>query len=208
MPSISSEPNPDALRVTVPNILTLIRLLLVPCFIAASVRGMFAVAFILFVSAALTDILDGMIARSFNQHSRIGALLDPAADKMMMLAGYLFYTLSSRLALRIPGWLTFLILVRDFTIVTFAYLLYTRIRVKRFPPSIAGKMATLLQAAALGGTIGVNAFGKVLLPLTLALFRVALVVTLYSSWDYLRRGQRLLDDGLAAARLDGAGVAS
>jgi cardiolipin synthase len=183
---------------TIPNILTLIRLLLVPCFIAASVRGMFTAAFVLFVGAAATDILDGMIARRLNQRSRIGALLDPAADKTMMLAGYLFYTLSNRPLLRIPGWLTFLVLVRDFMIVTFAYLLYTRVRVKRFPPSIAGKMATLLQAAALGGTIGVNAFGTVLLPLTQVLFRVALVVTLYSSWDYLRRGERLLDDGLAA----------
>jgi cardiolipin synthase len=193
---------------TIPNILTLIRLLLVPCFIAVSVRGMFTVAFVLFVSAALTDILDGMIARRLNQRSRIGALLDPAADKTMMLAGYLFYTLSNRPLLRIPGWLTALVLVRDLMIVTFAYLLYTRVRVKRFPPSIAGKMATLLQAAALGGTIGVNAFGTVLLPLTQVLFRVALAVTLYSSWDYLRRGERLLDNGLAAARLDGAGVAS
>ncbi|MGZ8832616.1 MAG: CDP-alcohol phosphatidyltransferase family protein [Thermoanaerobaculia bacterium] len=193
---------------TIPNILTLIRLLLVPCFIAASVRGMFTAAFVLFVSAAATDILDGMIARRLNQGSRIGALLDPAADKTMMLAGYLFYTLSNRPLLRVPGWLTFLVLVRDFMIVTFAYLLYTRVHVKRFPPSIAGKTSTLLQAAALAGTIGVNAFGTVLLPLTQVLLRVALVVTLYSSWDYLRRGERLLDGGLAAARLDGAGVDS
>ncbi|MGZ5475987.1 MAG: CDP-alcohol phosphatidyltransferase family protein [Thermoanaerobaculia bacterium] len=193
---------------TIPNILTLIRLLLVPCFIAASVRGMFTAAFVLFVSAAATDILDGMIARRLNQGSRIGALLDPAADKTMMLAGYLFYTLSNRPLLRVPGWLTFLVLVRDFMIVTFAYLLYTRVHVKRFPPSIAGKTSTLLQAAALAGTIGVNAFGTVLLPLTQVLLRVALVVTLYSSWDYLRRGERLLDGGVAAARLDGAGVDS
>ncbi|MGZ8797984.1 MAG: CDP-alcohol phosphatidyltransferase family protein [Thermoanaerobaculia bacterium] len=176
---------------TIPNILTLIRLLLVPCFIATSVRGMFTAAFVLFVSAAATDILDGMIARRLNQGSRIGALLDPAADKTMMLAGYLFYTLSNRPLLRVPGWLTFLVLVRDFMIVTFAYLLYTRVHVKRFPPSIAGKTSTLLQAAALAGTIGVNAFGTVLLPLTQVLLRVALVVTLYSSWDYLRRGERL-----------------
>ncbi|HEV8660536.1 MAG TPA: CDP-alcohol phosphatidyltransferase family protein [Thermoanaerobaculia bacterium] len=193
---------------TIPNLLTLLRLLLVPFFIAASIRGMFTVAFVLLMSAAATDILDGMIARRFNQRSRLGAVLDPAADKTMMISGYLFYTFSNEPLLRIPGWLTFVVLIRDFLIIMFAYLLYTRVRVKRFPPSIAGKASTVLQAATLGTTIGVNAFVPSLLWLAEALFRIALVVTLYSSWDYLRRGERLLYDGLAAARLDGAAVAS
>jgi cardiolipin synthase len=193
---------------TIPNLLTLLRLLLVPFFIAASVRGNFTAAFVIFISAAATDVLDGMIARRFNQRSRLGALLDPAADKTMMVSGFVFYTLSNRLQLRIPGWLTSIVFARDFLIMTFAYLLYTRARVKHFPPSIAGKASTVLQASALGATIGVNSFVPQLAWLAQLLFRVALVVTLYSSWDYLRRGKRLLEDGLAASRLDGAGVAS
>ncbi|MGZ7079497.1 MAG: CDP-alcohol phosphatidyltransferase family protein, partial [Thermoanaerobaculia bacterium] len=76
---------------TVPNLITLLRILLIPFFLYASTRGAFTVAFIIFVSAALTDIFDGYIARRFNQRSRIGALLDPAADKTMMICGYLFY---------------------------------------------------------------------------------------------------------------------
>src|SRR5439155_17089642 len=132
----------------------------------------------------------------------------PAADKAMMFCGYLFYTFSNNPLLRIPGWLTFVVFIRDFLIIMFAYLLYTRVRVKRFPPSIAGKASTVLQAATLGTTIGVNAFVPSLRWLAEALFRVALLVTLYSSWDYLRRGKRLLYDGLAASRLDGPAVAS
>ncbi|HEX9163422.1 MAG TPA: CDP-alcohol phosphatidyltransferase family protein [Thermoanaerobaculia bacterium] len=193
---------------TVPNILTLLRLLLVPVFIAASIREHFTLAFVLFVSAAATDILDGMIARRFNQKSRIGAIFDPAADKTMMISGYLFYTLSNRPLLRIPGWLTFVVFIRDFSIILVAYLLYTRVHVKRFPPSVAGKASTVLQAFTLGTVIGVNSFVPQLLWLAHLLFRVALLVTLYSSWDYLRRGERLLYDGLEAARLDGATVAS
>jgi phosphatidylglycerophosphate synthase len=119
-----------------------------------------------------------------------------------------YYTLSNRPLLRIPGWLTFVVLIRDFLILTFAYLLYTRVRVKKFPPSVAGKASTVLQAITLGAAIGVNAFGPRLLPFAEVMFRLALVVTLYSAWDYLRRGERLLYDGLAAARLDGAGVTS
>ena len=193
---------------TIPNLLTLLRLILVPFFIAASFRGMFTVAFVLFISAAATDILDGVIARRFNQHSRLGALLDPAVDKTMMISGYLFYTFANLPLVRIPGWLTFVVFIRDFLILLVAYMLYTRVRVKRFPPSIAGKASTVLQAATLGTVIGVNSFVPSLIWLARMLFRLALVVTLYSSWDYLRRGERLLYDGLAAARLDGAGVGS
>jgi cardiolipin synthase (CMP-forming) len=194
---------------TIPNLLTLLRLFMVPFFLAASFQRMYTVAFILFVTAAVTDIFDGMIARRFNQRSRLGALLDPAADKTIMVSGYIFYTFARDLPIvTLPGWLTFVVLIRDFLILMFAYLLYTRIRVKRFPPSWAGKTSTVLQAVTLGFEIGVNAFVPGLLWAARILFHVALVVTLYSSWDYLRRGERLLYDGLAAAHLDGAGVAS
>src|SRR3954467_15361436 len=116
---------------TVPNLLTLLRLFLVPCFLVASFNDRFTLAFVLFVTAAVTDIFDGMIARRFNQRSRLGAILDPAADKTMLVCGYLFYTLYDHLPLvRIPGWLTFTVFIRDFLIICFAYLVWTRLDVK------------------------------------------------------------------------------
>ncbi|HEX3579371.1 MAG TPA: CDP-alcohol phosphatidyltransferase family protein, partial [Thermoanaerobaculia bacterium] len=78
---------------TIPNALTLLRLFAVPVFIYASFRGEYRIAFFIFAGAAVTDFLDGVIARRFNQRSRLGAILDPAADKTMMVCGYLFYTL-------------------------------------------------------------------------------------------------------------------
>jgi CDP-diacylglycerol--glycerol-3-phosphate 3-phosphatidyltransferase len=169
-------------------------------FIYASIKGDFTAAFILFVGAAFTDMFDGMIARRFNQRSRLGAILDPIADKTMLVCGYVFYTLYDNVPLvRIPGWLTFAVFIRDFLIALFAYLVWTRVHVTRFPPSWAGKLSTVLQAATLGVTIGVNAFVPSLLWLAQLLFRVALVVTLYSAWDYLRRGKRMLEEGFAAA---------
>jgi cardiolipin synthase (CMP-forming) len=178
---------------TIPNIITIGRLFLVPCFIAASVQRMYTAAFIIFVSAAVTDILDGMIARRLNQRSRLGALLDPAADKLLMVSGYVFYTLSSDLPLvRIPTWLTFVVFIRDFLIALFAYLLYTRLHIKQFPPLWPGKISTVLQAVTLGCVIAVNGFGPVLLPLAEALFRVALVMTLFAAWIYMRRSARWL----------------
>jgi cardiolipin synthase len=177
--------------VTIPNILTLARLIAVPVFLGASVRGEFMFAFVLFVLAAFTDIVDGFIARRLNQRSKLGALFDPAADKTMMVCGYLFFTFSSTPRYQIPVWLTSSILVRDFFILVFAYLFYTRVHVKRFPPSWAGKASTLLQAITLAWFIGANAF-QFVTGFEDILLRVTVFVTLFSGWDYLRRGDRLL----------------
>ena len=184
---------------TIPNLLTLLRLIIVPFFLVASMRGMFVLALGLFVTAAVTDVFDGFIARRLNQRSRLGAILDPGADKIMMICGYLFYTFGDGVGVRIPTWLTFVIFIRDFLIITFAYLLYTRISVRRFPPSPAGKASTLLQAINLAATIAANGAIPQLRPALDILFRVTLVVTLFSAWDYLRRGERLLEDGVRAS---------
>lgn len=190
-------PQASGFQLTIPNLLTLLRVALIPFFLLASFWSMFLLAFVLFVTAAVTDIADGFIARRLNQRSRLGAILDPAADKTMMIFGYLYYTLAPNVAMRIPGWLTFVVLIRDFFIILIAYLLYTRVRVKRFPPSWAGKTSTVLQAVTLGAAIAVDAFGPVLVGPAELLFRVAVVVTLYSAADYLRRGKQMLLESAA-----------
>ena len=124
-----------------PNLLTLLRLFLVPCFLAASMQGMYTVALAIFITAAVTYIFDGSLARRLNVRSRLGALLDPAADKTLMICGFLYYTFAARTpVVRIPGWLTFTVFIRDFLILFFAYLMYTRVQIKRFPPSVPGKI--------------------------------------------------------------------
>jgi cardiolipin synthase len=178
---------------TIPNIISLARLLLVPCFIFASMRGMYTTAFVLFVSAAVTDSLDGMVARRWNMRSTLGAVLDPAADKILMVCGFLYYTFAHTVPdVRIPGWLTFSVFIRDFLIVTFAYLMYTRVHVSRFPPTALGKSSTVLQAIALGATIAANAFLPVLIPAMPIIFRASMLMTLISGWHYMYRARRIL----------------
>jgi cardiolipin synthase len=179
----------------IPNILTIARFLLVPCFLIASTRGWYLAAFVLFVTAAVTDIFDGMIARRLNVRSRLGALLDPAADKTLMVCGFIYYTYARRLpVLAIPGWLTFAVFIRDFLIVFTAYLMYTRVRITRFPPSAAGKASTVLQAVTLATVMAVNAFLPRFVQAAEVLFRVSLLITLYSGWGYLRRAAMLLEE--------------
>ena len=177
----------------IPNILTILRLVLVPCFLGASMQGMYTVALVIFVSAAVTDALDGWIARHFNVRSRFGAIMDPAADKTLMVCGFLYYTFASKLpVLGIPGWLTFTVFIRDFLIAMFAYLMYTRIHVTRFPPSIAGKVSTVLQAITLASAIAANAFLPMLKPYVEMLFQASLLMTLFSGWGYMRRAALML----------------
>jgi cardiolipin synthase (CMP-forming) len=177
-----------------PNILTAARFVLVPCFLLASMQHRYAIALVIFVTAAVTDILDGMIARRMNLKSRLGALLDPAADKTLMVCGFLYYTFADGLRMAIPGWLTFAVFIRDFLIVFTAYLMWTRVQVTRFPPSAAGKASTVLQAIALAVVVAVNAFLPWLAGAVEVLFRISLLVTLYSGWGYLRRAALLLQE--------------
>ncbi|MEO8382375.1 MAG: CDP-alcohol phosphatidyltransferase family protein [Acidobacteriota bacterium] len=184
----------------IPNILTILRLFLVPCFLWASFERMFVTAFAIFLSAAVTDILDGMIARRLNVRSRLGALLDPAADKTLMVSAFLFYTFASRLpALGFPGWLTFTVFIRDFLIGAFAYLMYTRVNISRFPPSPAGKASTVLQAVTIAVVIAANAFAPGLVRFAEILFRVSLFMTLFSAWGYMRRAAFLLREQPASS---------
>lgn len=174
--------------VTIPNLLTLVRFCLIPVFVVASLKGAFTIAFFTFVFAGLTDAVDGWIARKLNQQSRIGALLDPAADKIMMISGYVVFTIPRIAEYQLPMYVTFTVFARDVCIVLFAYLLFTRVRVSRFPPSIPGKISTVCQVVALSVTIAANTF---LAPLAVPLYELALnvcfVVTLYSGFDYLRK---------------------
>lgn len=157
-------------------------------------------ACVLFVVAASTDSLDGMIARRWNMHSKLGALLDPAADKTLMVCGVLYYTFAHNIpVIRLPSWLTFTVFIRDFLIVSFAYLMYTRVNVSRFPPSIYGKISTILQMLVLALTIAANAFAPWLGPALAVLFRVSMLMTLVSGWHYMNRARKILDELSPAA---------
>lgn len=108
---------------TAPNLITLARLVLVPVMAWLLLDGRYAAALVVFVSAAVSDVLDGYLARRFHQQSYIGAVLDPAADKLMVLttAGTLTW-----LEL-LPIWVTVAVIARDAVIVS-GFLAYRWLR--------------------------------------------------------------------------------
>ncbi len=125
------------------NILTLGRLILVPFFLAFFILRAFPIAFVIFAVASFTDLIDGTIARLSNTHSQFGALLDPIADKLLMITA--FSCLVSVRAL--PLWILVLVILRDAMIMGgIALLKILKIDVK-YEPTISSKLTTLSQIA-------------------------------------------------------------
>ena len=98
---------------TIPNIITLVRLFLVPAVVWAMLAGEMRLALYGFVAAGVSDAIDGFIARQFNQRSRLGAWLDPLADKLLLVSVFVVLGLKAEL----PLWLVILAVSRDAVIV-------------------------------------------------------------------------------------------
>jgi len=128
---------------TIPNLFTVMRILLTPGFVIAFVDRRFDLAWLLFAVAGLTDALDGLLARILKQRSMFGAMLDPLADKILLVTSYICLALQTW----IPGWLTVLVVSRDVFIVGgLALLQYSGVDVKRgIHPVWVSKCATLAQ---------------------------------------------------------------
>lgn len=126
---------------TIPNLLTLSRMILTVFFFSAGLQDEWTWALWLYAVAALTDMIDGTMARLLNQKSRVGAFLDPMADKLMMLGGVTLLTLQDIM----PWWLTALIIGRDLIIVFGVFYLPHRGIEIEYRPTILSKLTTLLQ---------------------------------------------------------------
>jgi cardiolipin synthase len=128
-----------------PNILTLLRIAMVPVFVVAHAAGHARLALALFAAAAVTDGLDGLLARALHRRTELGGMLDPAADKLLALAALWTLTLAGRL----PPWLAGLVLVRDLGIAAAVAALRTRGHPVPVAPTRLGKYATFLLALTL-----------------------------------------------------------
>jgi cardiolipin synthase (CMP-forming) len=127
------------------NQLTLLRMLLIPAFVILVVYGHLGWALVVFVTAGVTDALDGLIARWSGQKTSLGAWLDPMADKLLLVTTFIVLTLPNlNLANRLPIWLTVLIISRDVGIVLTVAIVNLAIGPRTFRPSIFGKIATAI----------------------------------------------------------------
>src|SRR5438128_9531013 len=127
------------------NQLTLLRMLLIPAFVILGVYGYLGWALFVFVTAGVTDGLDGLIARRSGQKTRLGAWLDPMADKLLLVTTFVVLTLPGLdLANPLPIWLTVLIISRDVVIVLTVAIINLAVGPRTFRPSMFGKTATAI----------------------------------------------------------------
>ena len=131
---------------TYANQLTILRMAFVPVFLILVAYGHPQGSLAVFVAAGLTDLLDGFIARNFGQNSTLGELLDPIADKFLLVSSFLALTVQKEVfELRIPLWLTITAISRDVLLLSGGLAIRLTLGKHRFPPSIFGKATTVLQ---------------------------------------------------------------
>lgn len=148
------------LVVTLPNALTLLRILAVPFFGIFVWYGRMSWAFAIFVLAGVTDLLDGWVARVLNQRSSLGAILDPAADKLLMTTAFVLMAIPQpHLVVTIPVWVSILGITRDVVITFVALMSAGRFEVHRFSPSILGKVTTGTEVVVVALALLLNALG-------------------------------------------------
>ena len=174
----------------IPNLLTLSRLILVPVVLRAIWVQDFGWALLWSAIAGVTDALDGFLARRLHAPSRIGAYLDPVADKLLLSGSYLVFGLRGL----IPLWITAIVFGRDLLILTFAGLAFLFTNSRDFPPTIWGKLSTIIQ---IGTVLTVLVSGLLQWGRPLVFFALACVVvaTSWSAVHYMYLGVRIFRGG-------------
>ena len=168
-----------------PNSLTVLRILLIPFFVGFLIYGYYGRALTTLIVAGTTDILDGVIARMANQRTKLGAYLDPLADKLLLTSA--FVTLSYLHV--VPVWTAIVVVSRDLIIVAGTLLLYMTATPIEVMPTVLGKGSTLTQLVYVVLALVFIYLQKDVRPLA-PLLVVMLALTVVSGLQYVYRGIR------------------
>ena len=176
------------------NKLSIFRILLTPFFVLCLVyytppnEWLRYTALGIFVVGVVTDAVDGYLARAMAQSTQLGTILDPLADKLLLITAYLSLALISTLpqTYKLPAWVPILVVSRDVIIVVGSLVIYLVAGVFEIIPSRLGKAATFAQMVTVICALAGHPFLRVMLP-------TMVVLTIVSGIGYLRRGNRLLN---------------
>lgn len=176
-----THPEPGKRRVSIPNIITLGRILLVPVIIWAIASNQMEIAFAIFVIAGVSDAVDGFLAKRFNMASELGALLDPLADKALLVS--IFVTLGILGA--VPIWLVILVVSRDIMIVGAVIVSWLFNKPVPMKPLLVSKLNTGAQVAFAALVLAALAFEFDSSPYEALLMAAIAILTLVSVSFYL-----------------------
>ena len=138
--------------ITLPNLLTFLRMALIPVFASLLFYGYAAWALVVFLAAGISDGVDGFLARRFHQETELGTIIDPIADKLLMTTAFIGLTLPNVMQpvrhLPVPFWVTAAVIGRDVLILTVAAAINIMTGFRGFKPSWLGKLSTFVQVVA------------------------------------------------------------
>ena len=165
---------------TAPNLVTLLRLLLAPFVAFAILNGLYRRAIVLFFVAGITDVIDGLLARRMGESTRVGAYLDPIADKALLVSIYVTLGFSNHL----PAWLVIAVVSRDIVIIGAFILSWMLSRPVPVYPLLVSKANTLSQIVLAGLVLAELGLGLGLEPLVGILIWVTGALTILSAAAY------------------------
>jgi cardiolipin synthase (CMP-forming) len=193
-PAFGAGPHSRAgIHLSIPNLITLGRILLVPIVVWAIASGAMWIAFVLFLAAGLSDAVDGYLAKRFHMTTELGAYLDPLADKTLIVSIYITLGINGL----IPGWLVILVVSRDIMIVgavMLSWLVGTPVKVKPLLVSKLNTAAQIVFACVVLGTLG---FAYPLPKVSLLLMAVVAALTLLSVAAYVAEWVRHINSTTA-----------
>ncbi len=177
------------------NKISIGRILLIPFFIGSIVyyknEGSLTsyLPFIIFSIAVISDGLDGFIARKFNQKTEFGTIIDPVADKLLLITAFIALSLSSNIPphLRLPPWLPIIVISRDIIIVLGSVIIHFIRGTVQIIPTALGKITTFFQMATILAVL-------IKFPYSFIIWQAAGAFTVISGINYIIRGSRLLGE--------------
>ena len=176
------------LELNLPNLITLGRLLSVPLAVWLIIEARYGVAFWIFVAAGISEALDGYIAKRFDRRTRLGALLDPIADKALLVGVYVTLGIAGQL----PHWLVILVVLRDVLILGGFALIQATTAPQHLGPLFVSKVNTSVQIALVGFVLARLGLGIDEGTVTPILIAAAALTTVLSGLSYLLRWALIL----------------
>lgn len=178
---------------TLANIVTLVRMALIPVFVSSVFYQQLPTALIVWVIAGLTDLLDGLLARLLDQRTALGTILDPMADKLLLVTAFVVLSMPRPDFHPIPFWLTTVVISRDVFIVVGAILIFITTGFRQFRPSMLGKLNTLVQLGLITVFLATRIFHRYTgyLP---ALYYLTFAIAILSGIHYIFHATRLLNE--------------
>jgi cardiolipin synthase len=172
------------MQLTTASKITLLRMFLVPFVAIGILYHRYGITLIIFLISGLTDLLDGLVARRLKQKTKVGQLLDPMADKLLLSTSFLLLTFPAGAYISIPIWLAVVVFGRDLIIVISAAAIALTTGYTNFVPTIYGKASTVVQILCVLGVLVANYLGWSFATLRW-LFYLTFALTLFSGAHYI-----------------------